>query len=98
VHGTAQVLGGNAHEGRRGNVLSGEISVAAVQKMMLQARKVKRVNLVGAQGLSYCHIKRFVWCCIAATARIVAPMMDNPFDPHSPYWAAYPDVSPAHRC
>jgi hypothetical protein len=68
--GTAQVLGGNAHEGRRGNVLSGEISVAAVQKMMLQARKVKRVNLVGGVGLTYCHIKSFPRCCIAATGQI----------------------------
>jgi hypothetical protein len=71
--GTAQVLGGNAHEGRSGNVLSGEISVAAAQKMMLQSRKVKRVNLVGALGLTYCHIKSFARCCIAATGAISLP-------------------------
>jgi hypothetical protein len=50
-----------------GNVLSGEISVAALQKMMLQLRKVKRVNLAGISGLTYCHIKSFLWCCNAAT-------------------------------
>ncbi len=30
--------------GRRDNVLSGEISVAALQKMMLHKRKVKHLN------------------------------------------------------
>jgi hypothetical protein len=54
--GTAQVLGGNAHEGRRDNVLSGEISVAALQKMMLHKRKVKHLKRLYIPYLTYCHI------------------------------------------
>ena len=54
--GTAQVLGGNAHEGRRDNVLSGEISVVALQKMMLHKRKVKQLNCFYSDLLTYCHI------------------------------------------
>ena len=38
------------------NVLSGEISVAAVQKMMLHKRKVKHLKCVCFGTLSYCHI------------------------------------------
>jgi hypothetical protein len=59
VLGTAQVLGGNAHEGRCDNVLSGEISVAALQKMMLQMRNVKHVKPLPLLSLTYCHINRF---------------------------------------
>jgi len=42
--------------GVSGNVLSGEISVAAVQKMMLHKRKVKHLKRLYITYVTYCHI------------------------------------------